>query len=348
MGVITAVAIGAAVTAAAGAYSAVAAHDAAKKGANAQKKAVQSQEKLLKKLDPGALNNLAQDFDRQRAQNRIALQKEIDPEVGELRDISKKQLLERALTPASERQSNTLASKLYSEVKTEDPRLVALKNTILERAKSELDAGASLPPEFQGELVRAGLENGAQSGVGIGKPAIGGGVARLLGAAGIQLEQQRQQSALQLTAAAQDMTNSRINILSSVFPRLRELEAADRNESIANLQLAENMLPESGLSGQEAVNIKIGTSKAKAALLQQRANIKAGEAQADAQFNSALAQTAASTISSAAGAYGSYSGGAGAGAGAGGGANYGQMASYLGSYNKPAATGGYNQYGVSY
>jgi len=347
MAVITAVAIGAAATAAAGAYSAVEYKKAADKSADAQKKAVVSQEKLLKKLDPDTLNALAQKFDKSRAQNRIALQKEIDPEVGQIRELSKKALLERALTPKDQRESNTLASRLYNEVKDEDPRLVALKDSILAKAKSELEAGASLPPEFQSELVRAGLETGAQSGIGLGKNAVGGGIARMLGAAGIQLEQQRQQSALQLTGAAQDLTNSRINILSSVFPRLRELEAADRNEEIANLQLAESMLPESGLSGQEAVNIQIGKSKAKAALIQQRANIKGGEAQAQAQFNSSLAQTGAQFVSTAAGAYGAAAG-AGAGAG-GGGANYAQMGSYLGSYNSPQRqSGGYSQYGISY
>ncbi len=330
MGVVTAVAIGAAATAAAGAYAASEQKKAADKGASAQKKAITSQNKLLKKLDPDALNSLAMKFDSSRAKNRLALQAEIDPEVAQIRELSKKALLDRAAVSTDQRESNQLATRLFNETKDEDPRLVALKDSILAKAQSELAAGASLPPEFQSELVRAGLETGAQSGIGMGKNAVGGGVARLLGAAGIQLDRERTQTAVALTDAAQDLTNSRINILSSVFPRLRELEAADRNEQVANLQLAEAMLPESGISGQEAVNIQIGKSKAKAALLQQRANVKAGEAQANAQFNSSLASTAASAISTGAGMYGAYAGGAGAAAGGAGGGGYGV------SYNQAA------------
>jgi hypothetical protein len=343
MGVFTAIAIGAAATAAAAAYSAVEHKKASDKASDAQKTAVKSQEKLLKKLDPDTLNSLANKFDKSRAQNRIALQKEIDPEVAQLREISKKALLDRAQTPLADRQSNKLATELYKVAEKEDPRMTALKDSIIANAQAELAAGASLPPEFQQELVRAGLETGGQSGIGFSRNAIGGGTARLLGAAGVQLQQARQDQALQLAGAAQAMTDSRVNILSAVFPRLRELEAADRNESLANLQLAEAMLPEAGLSGREAVNIQIGKSKAKGALIQKRADIKGQEAAAQADYNSSLAQTGANFVGTLAGGYAGYAGGAGGGTGSGGMGSYMQYIPQQNVNTTPAGGNNFQQ-----
>lgn len=310
MGVITAVAIGAAATAAAGAYAAVETKKASDKASSAQKKAVTSQAKLLKKLDPDVLNSLAQRIDKERAVNRLAFQKEIDPELAQLRELSKKQLLEGAMQDPSTKQSQKLADSLYNETKDEDPRMVALKNSLIDNAEQELAAGATLPPEFQAELVRAGLNTGAQSGVGFSRDTVGPGVSRLIGEAGIQLKAARQDQAMQLTGAAQELTNARVNILASVFPKLRDLETQKRNEEIANLSLAESLLPEVGLNGQDAVNAQIAKVKGQSALAQRRADIKGAQAMATAQFRGEMAGAAAGLVSSAAGAYGSYAGAA--------------------------------------
>jgi len=313
MAVITAIAVGA-VVAGAAAYSATAQKSAADKAASAQKKAVNQQSNLLKnKLNPDRLNEIAQRFDKERAQSRLALQKELDPELAALREKGKTELLAEANVPRESRQSQQLATQLFKETKEQDPRIEALKQQLISGAERELAAGATLPPEFQGELVRAGLTKASGSGVGTDRNQVGPGIARVLGLAGIQLQEARQDQAVELTNAAQNITNSRVNILSAVFPKLRELEAVNRNEAAQNFALANALLPESGLSGQDAANIELAAAKAKAQLVQQQANIKAGEAQAQANFNSGLAGAAASGISGAAGA---YTGGAGGAAGA--------------------------------
>lgn len=361
MAVITAIALGG-VIAGAGIYSAVARKDAADKAAKAQKDAVKKQNKLLNQLDPTALNDLAKKFDKDRAVNRLAFQKEIDPEVAQLRELSKKQLLESAQIDPTSRQSNQLANKLFNEVKTQDPRIEALKDSILANAQSELSAGAALPPEFQAELVRAGIENGGQSGIGFDKSAIGGGTARLLGAAGIELQRQRQQQGLELTRAAEELQNTRVNILASVFPKLRDLEISNRNEAASNLALSNSMIPEVGMSGADAVNAQIAKVKGKAGLVQQTGQIRANQAIAEGEQNAAIAGSIASGVSAAAGA---YTGGMGGGGSSGGGGptyqpvgsyvnsgqagNYGGFGmSYMNSYQAPPTSGAYSGYGIKY
>lgn len=363
MAVITAIVAGV-VVAGAAVYSAVERKNAADKAADAQKDAVKRQNKLLEQLDPGALNNLAKKFDAERAVNRLALQKEIDPEVAQLRELSKKALLDSAQQPKDSQQSQQLATKLFNETKEQDPRLIALKDSILSNAQREIDAGASLPPEFQGELVRAGLEQGGQSGIGYDKSAIGGGVARMLGAAGIQLQQQRQQQAIELTRAAEELQNTRVNILATVFPKLRDLEISQRNEASANLALANSMIPEAGMSGADAVNAQIAKVKGKAGLVQQTGQIKANQAIAEGEQNAQIAQGIASGVTTAAGGVGGMGGMGGGGGGGGGGPTYapvgsyvnanptgnfaqqGQM-NYLSSYQAPS-TGSYSGYGIRY
>ncbi len=262
---------------------------AADKAAKAQKKGIQQQQSLLNKnLDPKALNKLAQDADAERAKGRIALQKEIDPELAALRQVGKEQLLAQANIPEESKQSSQLANQLFQETKTQDPRLEQLKNSILDAAQKEIDAGATLPPEFQAELVRSGLNQGSQAGIAIDKGSIGGSVARALGLAGIQLQQQRQQAAQQLANTGQGLVLARTNVLASVFPKLRDLETQRRLEAGANFGVAEAALPESGLGGQDIANIQAAKTHAQAGLIGQTAANKAQQAQNKGAFTSSL------------------------------------------------------------
>lgn len=186
MGLATALIVGAVVVAAGAVATASVQKHAADKAASAQKKAVSQQTRLVNKnMDPDRLNNLARRFDEDRAKRRLEFQKEIDPELAKLRELSKKQLLEGASVPKEQRQSNQLAKQLFEEVKQSDPRIEALKDSLITGAQKELAAGASLPPEFQAELMRAGLNQGSQAGIALDKNNVGGTQARLLGLAGV-------------------------------------------------------------------------------------------------------------------------------------------------------------------
>ena len=304
MGVVTTLAIGAGVAAAAAAASAVAKKKAADAAAKAQKGAITQQQQLLrKKLDPETLNDLARRADEERVKARLELQKEVDPELAALRQKGKEQLLAEANIPVESRQSSRLAAQLFKETEQQDPRLEALKGALITRAQEEIDAGATLPPEFQAELVRAGLTKGASSGVGVGKEQIGGGVARLLGSAGIQLQQQRQEQAVQLGTAAQNLQSARVNILASVFPKLKDLETVNRQEGAQNFGIAESALPESGLTGTDLTNIEIARQKGLAGLLGQKGAVKAQQRIAQGDFTASLIGAGAGAVSGIAGAY---------------------------------------------
>lgn len=311
MGVVTAIAAGA--VAAGAIASAVVKKKASDKAAKIQKQAINQQQKILeKKLDPEALNKLAQTTDTERAKNRLALQREIDPELADLRQAGKKALLEQANIPEEQKQSSQLANALFNETKTEDPRMAALKDSIINAAQNEIDAGATLPPEFQAELVRSGLNTGSQSGIGITKNSIGGSVARALGFGGIQLQQQREQAAQNLANTGQNLINARTSILSSVFPKLRDLENERRVEAAQNFQLADQALPENGLSGQDVVNLRVAQQKGIANALGARAQVRAGQKIAQGNETGAIIGASTSALAGAAG------GAAGAGGGYGG------------------------------
>lgn len=308
MAVITTAAVVVAGTAAA----AYAQKRAADKAAGAQKKAIGQQEALLrKKLDPEALNRLAQQFDQERAKNRLALQKEVDPQIADLREYSKDQLLKLAKQPLESRQTSQVANQLFQENIRPDERMERLKDTIIQRAQADFDEGANLPPEFQAELVRSGLQTGAQAGIGTGQRAIGGTTARLLGGAGLALKSQRAQEGAMLAGTADALARSRQQLLANIFPSVAAKEAAEIQRAGAGLQLSEALLPESGLSGVQATDIEIARTKGKANLLGQRGQVAAGQAQAQGQFNAALIGAATSGLT---GGIGMAGGGASAGA----------------------------------
>ncbi len=306
----------AAVVAAGATAAAIAKKRAADRAAKAQKKAIGQQENILRrKLDPGALNRLAIQFDEERAKNRLALQREIDPEIADLRQYSKDQLLKLVQQPSETRQTTQVANQLFRENIAPDERMEKLKDSIIQRAQEDFDSGANLPPEFQGELVRAGLNTGAQAGIGTSERAIGGTTTRLLGGAGLQLKAQRAQEGAQLAGTADALARSRQQLLANIFPTVAAKEAQDLQRAGVGLQLSESMLPESGLSGQQATDIEIARQKGFANLLGQRGQVKAGQAQAQGQFVAGLigAGTSLATAGIGAGAGGAIGGTGGVG-----------------------------------
>lgn len=303
MGIFTALAVGA--VAAAGAVgSAVAKKNAANQAARIQQNSIKSQQQLLRdRLDPKVLNDLAVKADTERAQNRLALQAQVDPELAKLRTASKQELLNQAQIPGSAQNSTKLANTLFQETNQQDPRMEALKTSIINSAQNDISEGANLPPEFQAELVRSGLSTGAQAGIGVGKATIGGTTARLLGGAGIALQQQRQQQGAALAGTAQSLIDARARILATAFPAIKQLELANQEQAARGFQIADNALPQAGLSGQEAVNLESANVNAQAALLGKKADVSATQAINSGNATGAYIGAGTNLATSAIGAY---------------------------------------------
>jgi hypothetical protein len=77
----------------------------------------------------------------------------------------------------------------------------------------------------------------------------------VLGTAGIQLQQQRQQTAAALAGQAQNLEQSRAGILTNLFPNLSSLQLNTLQGSENALNTSNNMLPQAGLSGNDIANV---------------------------------------------------------------------------------------------
>lgn len=309
MGIATSLLIGAGVAAVGAAGSAYLKKKAGDKAAGAQMKALTGQKKILsEELSFERINQAATDADRLRAQSRLALQKEIDPELAQVRQLGKEQLLAEASRPDASKGTTQVANKLVEENLQADPRLEALKDSIINRAQSELDSGATLPPEFQADLVRAGVTAGGQAGFRPESKTIGGSIARALGIGGEQLKQSRQDQAVKLAGAADGLQSSRASILASIFPTVKAMEDSRKADAAAAFGIGDATLPESGLTGREAANIQTNRGNTLLKIRGKQGDLKAQKALNAGEANSAYVGAATSFATSALGAYG---GGAG-------------------------------------
>jgi len=294
-----------AVSAAGAAGSAYLKKKAGDKAASAQQSALKGQQKILaEEMSFERVNQAATEADKLRAQNRLALQKEIDPELAKVRELGKQKLLEEAQRPDASKGTTQIANKLVEENLQADPRLEALKDSIIGRAQQELDSGATLPPEFQADLVRAGVTQGGQAGFRPESKTIGGSIARALGLGGEQLKQSRQQQAVSLAGAADNLTSSRASILASIFPTVKAAEDTRKADAAATFGIGESTLPESGLTGREAANLQINRANTLLKIKGKQGDIKAQQALNAGEANAAYVGAGTSFATSALGSFG--------------------------------------------
>jgi hypothetical protein len=317
MGVVTALVIAGAAVAAAG--SAAAAHAkkaAADKAASAQQTALKGQAKILsEELSYSRVNQQAVEAERNRAKERIRLQEEIDPELAQLRQLGKQQLLAQAQQPEASKESVQVAKQLFAENIKPSEGLEKLKDQIIGRAQERLAQGATLPPEFQAELVRAGVSQGAQAGLKPTSGTVGGRLYQALGSAGIALQAQREQQAQNLAQTASGLEESRARILESIFPTISQTEATQRGVAAATFGIGEQTLPQAGLTGAEAANLQINRGNTLIKLRGKKGDIAAQKALAAGEANAAYIKAGANFASSA---LGNYAGSLGGGGGTGG------------------------------
>lgn len=327
MGVATALVVaGAAVAAGAAAASADAKRHAAHKAGDAQKEALTGQAKILQdELSYSRVNQEAVNADRQRAKDRIALQEQIDPELAQLRQLGKQQLLDQAKQPNASQQSVQVAKQLFGEFQKPDARIEALKDQIIGKAQEDLKAGATLPPEYQAELVRSGLVSAGQSGLKPAVSTIGGKVAQELGSAGINLQAQRTAEAQRLTQTANDLQTSRARLLESIFPTISQSEATQRQVAASTFGIGEATLPQAGLTGQEAAQLQINRGNTLMNIRGKRGAVSAQQALATGEGKAATIEAIGKGVSSALGGYGNLAGSFGS---AGGGAGAGYQGSF--------------------
>lgn len=247
--------------------------------ANKQIAALERQRQFVfDNLDPELLGPKAAKADIANAKARLALQKELSPELYAARAEAEKNIRDQLKSLGVT--SDKVADQAVKEALTGADVAAQSKQKLVDAALEQLSLGATLPPDVQAELVKAGLEKGGMV-VGAASPrGIGGQLTRqLLGSAGIQLQQQRMQTASGLLGQAQNLEQSRAQLLSTLFPNLVQTQLARTGGTQAILgQINQQMAPV-GFSGQDVTNLWLARVGASTQLAQNQSQIAALGAQ---------------------------------------------------------------------
>jgi len=228
---------------------------AMKKATQMQIDAINQQRELIRsELAPEKVAPMVAAADKQRAMSMLALQGKIDPALLASRYQASSNILGTLQQPGG--QAEDLASQLISEIQQPSAGLEAVKAAMIDRALDSLDAGATLPSDVQAEIIKAGLERSTASGVGAARSGLAGQTAKkILGQAGVTLQQQRENQAMNLTKTADELSTRRAQLLASVFPQLKNLQTQNLQNALSSLTTSNAMAPESGMSGGDMLNL---------------------------------------------------------------------------------------------
>lgn len=260
---------------------------ATKDAVDAQIKALDKQRKFVYgELDPGKVGGQALAADRERAQNQLALQAVIDPE------LLRQRYAAQAGTSAQlqellggEALADQVAAQATEEALAGAPRMQEAKAALIDAALQELHAGATLPPDVQAELVQSGLQKSGRVTGGAGGTGVGGQLlTTILGSAGLQLQKERQERAAGLLGQAQNLEQSRAGILGSLFPNLQSAGLSKLSAADTVFKTSAAAAPEAGLSGSSVANLWLARVGATNQLAQQAADAAARGGFAQAQI----------------------------------------------------------------
>jgi len=239
---------------------------------------------VYQQLQPQVINEQATSADIENAKNKLALQSQIDPSLLAARYTGENQYAQQ-VGQIGQAPADVVAQQATNEALDQGATGVAaqMKQKLIDAAMQEMNAGATLPPDVQAELVKAGLERtGMVTGSARSTPGIGGNIVRsMIGERALALKAQRQQQAVGLTGAAQNLETSRNSLLQSLFPGLSQLQAQNQALSSGAVKTSEATMPEAGLTGQSIANIWLARVGATNQLAQ---------SQADAASKAAMAQ----------------------------------------------------------
>jgi len=335
MGLLIAAAVVAAGAAAYGAYE-------TNKGNQQALSAEQQAWMNVKDIDIPEQQRLVSQADIAKYKNQFAQQAAIDPNSAALRTQGVGGVLQAL---KDDRNPNNISTQTLAQGKALSDKGAAGEQGVIDqliaRAKSDLAAGATLPPEFQAELVRSGLSGAATNGQALnGDAGAGTQVRTLLGQAGIQLQAQRQNEAVNASEAAGQIQSRRASILQNLAVLNNDLTGARSNRALGAAGAGYSAVPDIGLSGKDVGNLSLANWK-----LGNTRTLAIGGIQANKAISNATANTGyASAISSGVtGALGGMGGGSGGGSWIGGLLNQGGYGSGGGGGGNPNWVGsGYN------
>lgn len=258
---------------------------AMKDAAETQARALEQQRNFVfSQLDPDKINALAGAADVNQAQNRLALQGAIDPAMLQARFDSQDAILKASHGLGADSTAMKVGETAAQEALTGVAGMDQVKASLIDAALKEINAGATLPPDVQAELVQTGLEKSGMVTGKAGAQGVGGQLIRqLIGSAGINLQGERQKRATALAGAAQELEASRQSILQNIFPNLSAVQLNQLQGQQGVLQQSNSMVPQVGLSGSDIANIWMARVGATNQLAQAGADARAAGGMAAAQ-----------------------------------------------------------------
>ena len=258
---------------------------AIKDATDAQIAALEKQRQFVyDQLNPDVVGSQAKSADVQRAANRLALQGSVDPELLRQRYASEAAVT-KSLGGLGEGAGQDVANVAAKEAIAGTPGMEELRKRLIDSALKELDAGATLPPDVQAEIVKSGLERAGQTTGSAGPQGFGQQILRtMIGQAGINLQTQRQQKAAALAQSAQDLESKRQAILGTLFPNLSTVQLNTLKGQQGVLQQSNQMVPESGLGGSDIANLWLARVGATNQLAQSAADAAARGGMGQAQI----------------------------------------------------------------
>lgn len=299
--------------AAAAAGSAIAKGDAKRKAANKQIDAL----KNMKELDPKIYENLVKEKDVEAWKTRLSTMRQVDPQLATIRDNALKTFTNQlAKTAADEGRSDDIANMvmgLATQFNAGAPAEMELGDALIAKAKEKLGRGGALPPTYQAELIRSGLEKAGTAGLDPNrKGAVAGVLGKLLGREAMDVERQNEQDAIQLAQAGGQIATNRLNILQGLIPQMQNYEAAKLNMAGAGLSAVNSETPSKiGLAGQDVMNLWERRRAETNAQAMEVAKLEGEKAMAKAEMLSGLFQAGSQGISAVAGGMGGGGGGGG-------------------------------------
>lgn len=291
-----------------------------------QQQALQSvQQRIQSGMDPQQLQQIATQGDIQRANQQQQLLAQLYPGLA----AAQKTASDSLAAQAGGFGAGSLASQVGATAAKEAmgaPSTAGGQQQLIDAALAQLKAGATLPPDVEAQLVQSGLESSGMVTQQASAQGIGGQQLRtILGTAGIQLQQQRQQQAAGLLTQAQQLETQRQSVLQSLFPNLSQVQLQQAGGAQSIFGTAASATPQAGLSGTSLANAWLQRIGA----LNQNQMQQAG---VTAQGTLAGAQNWANVIGSISGA--------GAGGGGGGGGGGGLLSGIMGGGGGGGGGGG--------
>lgn len=226
-------------------------------------------------LDTGTAKAEAKQADLDRFKGSIAAQKKYDPLLAQLRETGASALADILQDDLHKNQEDSVLAQMVKENVPADTKRNAVRDLLLDKAKENLDLGATLSPEYEAELVRAGLSTG--SGV---RPTAEGPVGvrmrELIGVQGEALKQQRQATAQSELGLVTNMDSARAQILGNLTSSLVQVQNARADRAGLASRLGETAMPGIGLAGGDVVNLHLKQIQMKNRQMMALANAAAG------------------------------------------------------------------------